>query len=254
MTRLAGMHHLEVWYLHADVDAARGQVAARASSERLRMFEAKVAKMRRKTRMRAFSKLTERVDGKLRIASDPPVLVPIKQLAGGRRQAAEDRIREVVDSYRRSLSPARRHQFDGYRCTAPCEYPHQGRRVVVGTTAHAVDQRDPARLDDRGRGSTTARVTSTSASSATRRARDYGPRRLRLYVGACAAILARLRRSDRDRRLPRQQRRHGSRNRQFRGRIRRPERARLPRTPSSGRRRQDYRRTTLRRTKRSRRT
>jgi hypothetical protein len=34
-----------------------------ASSERLRMFEAEVAKMRRKTRMRAFSKLTERVDG-----------------------------------------------------------------------------------------------------------------------------------------------------------------------------------------------
>jgi hypothetical protein len=63
MTRLAGMHHLRVWYLHADVDAPRGQVAARASSERLRMFEANVAKMRRKTRMRAFPKLTERVDG-----------------------------------------------------------------------------------------------------------------------------------------------------------------------------------------------
>ena len=63
MTRLAGMHHLRVWYLHADVDAPRRQVAARASSERLRMFEANVAKMRRKTRMRAFSKLAERIDG-----------------------------------------------------------------------------------------------------------------------------------------------------------------------------------------------
>jgi Uncharacterized protein conserved in bacteria (DUF2252) len=116
------MHHLDVWYLHAEVDAPRGQVAARASSERLRMCEAKVAKMRRKTGMRAFSRLTERVDGKLRIASDPPVLAPIKELAGGRRQAAEDRIREVVDSCRQLLSPTRRHLFDGYRCTAPCEY------------------------------------------------------------------------------------------------------------------------------------
>jgi hypothetical protein len=63
MTRLAAMHHFEVWYLHVDVDALRGHIAARASSERLRLFEANVAKMRRKPRMRAFSKLTERVDG-----------------------------------------------------------------------------------------------------------------------------------------------------------------------------------------------
>jgi hypothetical protein len=49
MTRLAAMHHLEVSYLHVDVDALRGHVATRASSERLRLFEADVAKMRRKT-------------------------------------------------------------------------------------------------------------------------------------------------------------------------------------------------------------
>jgi uncharacterized protein (DUF2252 family) len=83
--------------------------------------------------MRAFSKLTERVDGKLRIASDPPVLVPIEELAGGQAEAAENRIREVVDSYRESLSPARRHLFDGYR------YVHAARKVVgvgsVGTRA-----------------------------------------------------------------------------------------------------------------------
>ena len=133
MTRLAAMQHLEVWYLHVDAGALRERFAEQASSERLRVFDANLAKMRRKTRMRAFSKLTERVDGKLRIASDPPVLVPIEELAGGQAEAAENRIREVVDSYRESLSPARRHLFDGYR------YVHAARKVVgvgsVGTRA-----------------------------------------------------------------------------------------------------------------------
>ena len=84
--------------------------------------------------MRAFSKLTERVDGELRIASDPPRLVPIDELFSGRQSAtAQARIRELVDSYRDTLSPARRHLFDGYR------YVHAARKVVgvgsVGTRA-----------------------------------------------------------------------------------------------------------------------
>ena len=134
MTRLAAMHHLEVWYLHVNVDALREQFVAHASSARMTTFERNVAKMRRKTRMRAFSKLTERVDGELRIASDPPRLIPIDELSSGRQSAtAQARIREIVDSYRETLSPARRHLFDGYR------YVHAARKVVgvgsVGTRA-----------------------------------------------------------------------------------------------------------------------
>jgi uncharacterized protein (DUF2252 family) len=134
MARLAAMHNLDVWYQHVNVAALRDQVAAQATPERLRMFERNVAKTRRKTRLRAFSKLTERVDGELRIVSDPPVLVPIEQLFDGPQAAlAEDRIRTVLDEYRATLSPARRHLFDGYR------YVHTARKVVgvgsVGTRA-----------------------------------------------------------------------------------------------------------------------
>ena len=134
MTRLAGMQHLEVWYLHVNIDSLRERIAARLSSERMTVFERNIAKTRRKTRMRAFSKLTERVDGDLRIASDPPRIVPIEELFGGRRgAAAEARIRRVIDSYRETLSPARRYLFDGYN------YVHAARKVVgvgsVGTRA-----------------------------------------------------------------------------------------------------------------------
>jgi uncharacterized protein (DUF2252 family) len=240
MTRLAAMHPLDVWYLHLDVDALRVQLAAQATSERLRMFEANVAKMRRKTRMRAFSKLTERVDGKLRIASDPPVLVPIEELAGGRPQAAENQIREVVDSYRESLSPAQRHLFDGYRYvhaarkvvgvgsvgtrawialfvgrdegdplfvqikeaqpsvlepyTAPCEFTHQGRRVVVGqqlmqsTSDILLGWMTAAGPDNRKRDFYVRQLWDQKGSA---RIETMGPDDLRLYARACAAILAR---------------------------------------------------------------
>jgi uncharacterized protein (DUF2252 family) len=240
MTRLAAMHHLEVWYLHVDVDALRGQVAARASSQRLRMFEANVAKMRRKTRMRAFSKLTERVDGELRIVSDPPVLVPIEELAGGRPQAAENQIRQVVDSYRESLSPPRQRLFDSYRYvhaarkvvgvgsvgtrawialfvgrdegdplfmqlkeaqrsvlephTAPSEYTHQGRRVVVGqqlmqsTSDILLGWMTATGLDNRKRDFYVRQLWDQKGSALIE---TMGPDDLRLYARACAAILAR---------------------------------------------------------------
>ena len=44
-----------------------------------------VAKARSKDRLSAFSKLTRRVDGELRIASDPPVLVPLEEMFSGKR-------------------------------------------------------------------------------------------------------------------------------------------------------------------------
>jgi uncharacterized protein (DUF2252 family) len=134
MRRLAGMHNLDVWYLRVDVAALRDQLAPQATAERLRIFDRNVARARRKTRLRALSKLTERVDGELRIASDPPVLVPLEEVfSGPEAGTAEASIRKLLERYRETLSPARRHLFDGYR------YVHAARKVVgvgsVGTRA-----------------------------------------------------------------------------------------------------------------------
>jgi len=106
-----------------------------------------VAKARRKDRLRAFAKLTRRVDGELRIAADPPVLVPVDDLFTGKQLSlAEARIESVLESYRETLSPDRRHLLDGYR------YVHAARKVVgvgsVGTRAWIVlfvgrDEADP---------------------------------------------------------------------------------------------------------------
>ena len=134
MRRLARMSNLDVWYMQVDVVALRDQVASQASAKAVRRMDRNIAKAQRKTRMRAFSKLTERVDGELRIASDPPVLVPFDEIFTGKQlETAEARLQNVLEQYRETLSPERRHLIDGYR------HVHTARKVVgvgsVGTRA-----------------------------------------------------------------------------------------------------------------------
>ncbi len=106
----------------------------RSARRRRRRFERNVAKTQRKDRMRAMSKLTERVDGELRIRSDPPVLVPLEQMFSGKQlETAEARLGAVLADYRETLLRDRRHLLDGYR------HVHTARKVVgvgsVGTRA-----------------------------------------------------------------------------------------------------------------------
>jgi uncharacterized protein (DUF2252 family) len=134
MHRLAAMTNLDVWYVQVEIAELRDQIAGQASAKATRRMDRNIAKAQRKTRMRAFSKLTRRVDGELRFASDPPVLVPLEEIFTGRQlPTAEKRIREVLQQYRETLSPERRHLLDGYR------FVHAAHKVVgvgsVGTRA-----------------------------------------------------------------------------------------------------------------------
>ena len=76
----------------------------RAPSSRKRC-EKNVAKARAKDSLRAFDKLTTMVDGEPRIISDPPLIVPIEELAAGaQRHEIEEFARGVLRSYRRTLA------------------------------------------------------------------------------------------------------------------------------------------------------
>jgi uncharacterized protein (DUF2252 family) len=134
MRRLAGMSNLDVWYVQVEVAELRDQIARTMTAKQLRRIDRNLAKVQRKTRMRAFEKLTQRVDGELRFRSDPPVLVPFDEVFAGKQlETAEARLRKILEQYRETLSPERRHLFDGYR------YVHTARKVVgvgsVGTRA-----------------------------------------------------------------------------------------------------------------------
>jgi uncharacterized protein (DUF2252 family) len=116
MRRLATMGNLEVWYQRLDVPAIAKGWGATANAREKRAFERGVDKARGKDRMRAFSKLVHVVDGELRIVSDPPLIVPIEELAGEAEGVdVEARVLKVYSDYRHSLDLDRRTLLDGYR-------------------------------------------------------------------------------------------------------------------------------------------
>ena len=94
-------------------------------------MEKNLAKTRTKDSLRAFTKLTTIVDGEPRIISDPPLIVPVEDLAEGRD--IEGFARSVNRGYRRTLQGDRKQLLERFR------YVHAARKVVgvgsVGTRA-----------------------------------------------------------------------------------------------------------------------
>jgi uncharacterized protein (DUF2252 family) len=143
----AGMSNLDLWYSRIDVDEIAAFVSQHAGGKQRKVFERNVAKAQSKDSMKAFTKLTEVVDGERRIAGDPPLIVPIEEVASSLEPAElEEFLRGVIRSYRRTLSPDRRRLLERYR------YAHAARKVVgvgsVGARAWIVlmlgrDESDP---------------------------------------------------------------------------------------------------------------
>ena len=143
----AGMSNLDLWYSRIDLDELAALAARQGTAKQRKRFERNVAKARSKDSLRAFSKLTTLVDGEPRIASDPPLIMPIEELASGVEQdELEQFVRAVIRSYQRTLSADRRRLLERFR------YVHAARKVVgvgsVGTRAWVVlmlgrDENDP---------------------------------------------------------------------------------------------------------------
>jgi len=144
----AAMRNLDVWYSRLDVDAGLASFRARVKTKQLRRAEATVAKSRSKDSLRAFAKLTKLVDGEPRFVSEPPVVVPVRELlpADTDYEAFEEQFRGMLRVYRRTLAGDRRHVLERFR------FVDVARKVVgvgsVGTRAWIVlmlgrDNEDP---------------------------------------------------------------------------------------------------------------
>ena len=132
MRRFAKERNLDVWYTRLDVSEIVAWHEASVRKKDVKTFERNVAKARAKDSQRALSRLTRRVDGELRIISDPPLIVPLEEVFPGEQgRQAEDQIDEILDGYRATLASDRRHLFGAYR------HVHTARKVVgvgsVGT-------------------------------------------------------------------------------------------------------------------------
>ena len=132
----AAMRNLEIWYSRIDVDDLVERVKQEAGpkdAKAEKRLDANLAKSRTKDSMKAFGKLTTIVDGEPRITGDPPLIVPIEDVAGDQVGRLHEFLHTVIRSYRRTLAGDRRKLLERYR------YVHAARKVVgvgsVGTRA-----------------------------------------------------------------------------------------------------------------------
>ena len=147
MRRLAAMRTIDVWYERLDVGALE-RYRSEVTKKTARRFDKARAKAESKNSLRAFNKLTHSVNGELRIISDPPLIVPVEEMAESDSQlkVVMGRLKEFLVAYRRTLDRDVRRLAEDYR------FVDLARKVVgvgsVGTRAWIVlllgrDEGDP---------------------------------------------------------------------------------------------------------------
>jgi uncharacterized protein (DUF2252 family) len=140
MRQASGMATLEAWYEHMEVghllDEVRLEVRRnRLSRKEARSVERDVAKARTRDSVRVMAIRAREVGGELRIAADPPLIVPIEDLVelGSEWEKSDVMIKKLLRSYRRTLAH-HHHPLEEF------QYVHAARKVVgvgsVGTRCY----------------------------------------------------------------------------------------------------------------------
>src|SRR5215213_6433572 len=147
MAGFAAMGTMAIWYAHLSEDELQSAMrsAAKASKSKKDAKAAKraettgqktIAKARTRDSLQALSKLGEVVDGRYRIVSQPPIVVPVRDLAatyGLSADEVERGIHEMFRAYRATLRDDQRRLLERF------ELVDVARKVVgvgsVGTRA-----------------------------------------------------------------------------------------------------------------------
>jgi uncharacterized protein (DUF2252 family) len=160
MAQFAAMGNMEIWYarlseddLMKAINAVAGRVKSKEEAAQAKQGERvahlTAAKAHTRDSLQALSKLGELVDGRYRIVSQPPVVVPARDLEamyGYSAEQLQDLIHQEFRAYRMTLQHDRRHLLERF------EVVDMARKVVgvgsVGTRAFIVllqgrDERDP---------------------------------------------------------------------------------------------------------------
>ena len=112
---------LEVWYAHLNIEDAvaeyRATLTPSKSKEQkadLKATQKLLAKAHTRDSLQAVGKLTTATDGRRRIISDPPLVVPLDQLSGVDHEVLLKRIRSLLATYRGTLQSDRQHLLDHF--------------------------------------------------------------------------------------------------------------------------------------------
>jgi uncharacterized protein (DUF2252 family) len=137
MAAFAGQPNLAVWYAHMDTDEVLAQIGRKLDIKGRKRTQEALDKARSRDSLQALAKLTTMVNGRARIVSRPPLVVPIEELWPDEApEPAYDRLRTLLTSYQRTLQWDRRHLIEQFELT------QMARKVVgvgsVGTRAFIV--------------------------------------------------------------------------------------------------------------------
>ncbi|MET7845423.1 DUF2252 domain-containing protein [Streptomyces sp. NPDC005356] len=116
MIRFAGTGNLDIWYTRIDADLLETFTAGRLHKRGRKKPARAMAKARTRDSLQAFDKLTETVAGRVRIAADPPLLIPVGDLLPDvERSALERQFRDLIERYGSTLVSDRRALLEDYR-------------------------------------------------------------------------------------------------------------------------------------------
>jgi uncharacterized protein (DUF2252 family) len=117
MREFASMTNLNVWYAHADITELRAAMDAQLRARQRKLLDQGLAKAHTRDSMQELAKLCQPVDGRPRIISDPPLLVPIDELipAETDRATMEAYLESLIVKYRRTLETDRKYLLDQFR-------------------------------------------------------------------------------------------------------------------------------------------
>lgn len=120
----ARMPLLEVWYAHLNVeDTWADHLATLSDKDRhrhrksIKARQALIDKARSRTSLQAIAKLTDVVDGRRRLHSDPPLMVPLAELTTLDRDEVQGQMDTLVAEYAATLQSDRRRLLDHYTIT-----------------------------------------------------------------------------------------------------------------------------------------
>jgi uncharacterized protein (DUF2252 family) len=122
MAEFAQMGNLAIWYSRLPADDVLDLLRRSATTKKEKVGTARaeklVAQARTRDSVQALAKLGELVEGRYRIVSQPPLIVPIRDVAqhyGLDPKETEEGIRVLLRQYRATLEDDRRHLLDGFQ-------------------------------------------------------------------------------------------------------------------------------------------
>jgi hypothetical protein len=115
MRSFAEQPFLEVWYAHLDIEPALADFRSQVEAKKFKAAEALLAKAHTSDSTKALRKLTTVVDGRRRIISDPPMIVPVEEVfADVQADLLYKLLHSVLGRYRRTLQSDRRHLLEQF--------------------------------------------------------------------------------------------------------------------------------------------